>query len=244
MLPQDILAGAPMADATEEFLAQLVRDIEELTAKADQKKQLVNQICADRAIAPRYADAGGAGGTHAMSFGGTIRRDHFHGRKMATAIREYLEMRGASDRGGLGAATVNEIYAALVEGGFTFETKNDLNAKRGLRDALMKNSGAFHRVGDAYGLVEWYPKPPRPEKPSKKPKRKAKKKATPAPAAAKPAAPKPAAKDNLDFMRGKPTSKPAPATSGDNVVDLKQPKTPAASPTAAGEQRERIIDRI
>jgi hypothetical protein len=187
---------ATMADPTEEFLAQLVRDVEELTSKADQKKQLINQICADRGIAPRYADAGG--GTHAVSLGvGSIRRDQFHGRKMATAIREYLQLRGPSDRGGLGAAAVNEIYAALMEGGFTFDTKNDLNAKRGLRDALAKNTAAFHRVGDAYGLIEWYPKPPRPEKPAKKVKKNKKK-----------------------IIQQKMLPKPK-STAVDNVVDIK-----------------------
>jgi hypothetical protein len=200
-----------MADTTEEFLNGLVRDVDELLAKADQKKQLINQICADRGLPARYSDVGGGRPT---SLGvGSIRRDQFHGRKMATAIREYLQLRGASDRGGLGAANINEIYAALLEGGFTFDTKNDLNAKRGLRDALSKNTLAFHRVGDSYGLTEWYPKPPRPEKPAKKARRKAKKKAkakTPAKAAA----------------------------AGDNVVDLKpaarQPRKPAMPAAGSG----------
>jgi hypothetical protein len=195
-------------DPLDAYLAQLDRDVEELLAKAEQKKRLANQVCADSGRPPRYADTGEVFvGSSVTASLGSIRRDHFHGRKMATAIREYLQMRGASDRGGLGAASVNEIYAALIEGGFTFDTKNDLNAKRGLRDALMKNSVTFHRVGDAYGLIEWYPKPPRTDKPVKK-RRKGKKTAD--------------RKSSVRDTKG---------TTADNVVDLKSEtqKQPGAS---------------
>jgi hypothetical protein len=154
-----------MADTVDEYIAQQMREIDELLAKADAKKRIVNQVSVDRGLPPRYPDATGDIVVRASgSATGTIKRDQFHARPMATAIREYLQMRGPSDRGGLGAATVNEIYTALVDGGFGFETKNDLNAKRGLRDALTKNTVTFHRVGDAYGLVEWYPKPQKPAK--------------------------------------------------------------------------------
>jgi len=154
-----------MADTIDEYIAQQMREIDELLSKADAKKRIVNQVSVDRGLPPRYPDAIGDVAVRTSSAtAGTIRRDQFHARPMATAIREYLQMRGASDRGGMGAATVNEIYSALVDGGFGFETKNDLNAKRGLRDALSKNTVTFHRVGDAYGLVEWYPKPQKPEK--------------------------------------------------------------------------------
>lgn len=56
-------------------------------------------------------------------------------------------------------AKVTTLATAELIAGFVFETKNDLNAKRGLREALSKNTATFHRVGDSYGLLEWYPKP-------------------------------------------------------------------------------------
>ena len=73
----------------------------------------------------------------------------------ASAVREILEMRKA---GGLGAASVNEIYDMLVTGGFHFDAKDDENAKRSLRISLTKNSALFHRVPNGqYGLLSWYP---------------------------------------------------------------------------------------
>lgn len=159
--------------ALNQLLNSMLHEIGELEAKLEQKKQLVNGLCLDRGQPARFTDIGGG---RTRPIGMSSRRDQFYGKPLATAMREYLEMRGRSDRGGLGAANINEIHAALVEGGFKFETKNIENAKRGLRDALSKNVIVFHRVGDAYGLTEWYPKPPRPDHPAKKARRAASKK--------------------------------------------------------------------
>jgi hypothetical protein len=79
-----------------------------------------------------------------------------------------------------------------------------LNAKRGLRDALSKNTSTFHRIGDAYGLVEWYPKPPRPERPAKKVR-----------------------SSNKKAKRTKVAQEPN-AAAADNVVDLKSEAEKAA----------------
>jgi hypothetical protein len=90
-----------------------------------------------------------------------LRRDQFYGVPLASAVKDYLRMRGDPKSGGSGAATVNEIFGALKAGGFHFDTKVDDNAKRNLRISLSKNVTAFHRVpgdGDgAYGLTDWYP---------------------------------------------------------------------------------------
>jgi hypothetical protein len=152
-------------DAFNQFIGPVLKTIDELEAELLRKKLFVNDACLEHDLPPRFTDLN-KGSRPTIS---TIRRDQFHGRPMATASREYLEMRGPSDKGGLGAASVNEIYEALLQGGYKFETKNDLNAKRGLREALSKNTITFRRVGEAYGLLEWYPKPPRLEK---KPKQK------------------------------------------------------------------------
>jgi len=147
-------------------IGPILKNIEKLEAELLSDKKLVNELLVRNGQAPRFTDIGRSS-TPSIS---SIRRDQFHGRPLATAGREYLEMRGPSDRGGLGAASVNEIYEALLQGGYTFDTKNDLNAKRGLREALSKNTPVFRRVGDAYGLTEWYPKGARPEKPKRKTK--------------------------------------------------------------------------
>lgn len=135
---------------------QMVVEIEKLDREAGELKRAVNKMCELGGRAPMYkVDDSQAKGT------ASLRRDHFFGVPLATAVRQFLVMRGDPKAGGQGAATVNEIYSALVKGGFSFETKSALNAKRGLRVSLSKNTQTFTRVGgegeDAYGLAEWYP---------------------------------------------------------------------------------------
>ena len=142
---------------------RIVRSIDDLEGQVTQKKRLANELCREYGRTPRYPDAE-APKSQSIALSG---RDVFYGRPMATVVREFLEIRGPSNQGGLGAATVNEIYDAIVGGGFKFDTKDEANAKRSLRIALAKNTATFHKVGgagaDAYGLTEWYPnaKPPR-----------------------------------------------------------------------------------
>jgi hypothetical protein len=134
-------------------IGRLIKTIDELEGALAQKKRLVNELCKEYGRPLRFDEV-----ESVRSRGvGTLKRDQFYGKPLATAIREYLEMRGPSDRGGLGAASVNEIFGALTEGGFKFDTKNEANAKRGLRIGLSKNTVTFHRVGESYGLLEWYP---------------------------------------------------------------------------------------
>lgn len=138
----------------ERAIADLVAKIEERMKPIRDDMRMVNILCGHAKLPPRFPDV------ETQRTGGSqnFRRDQFFGKPLATVVREYLEIRGPSDRGGLGAATVNEIYDALIAGGYKPETSDEVNAKRGLRIALTKNSAAFYRVpGGAYGLLEWYP---------------------------------------------------------------------------------------
>jgi len=142
----------------EETIADLVADIDERLRPIIEDQRMVNRLCEKVGLPLRYPEAETAG----MGRTRSIRRDQFHKKPLATAVREYLTIRGRSDQGGLGAATVNEIFDALISGGYTPETDDEDNAKRGLRIALTKNSVTFYRVpggpsGDTYGLLEWYP---------------------------------------------------------------------------------------
>jgi hypothetical protein len=84
----------------------------------------------------------------------SIRPGQFYGQPLATCVRTILEMRRAAQ---LDAATVNEIFDALKEGGYAFEAKDDENAKSGLRQSLRKNQ-IFHRIPSGqWGLLAWYP---------------------------------------------------------------------------------------
>jgi hypothetical protein len=86
---------------------------------------------------------------------GNWRSDEFYGQPLAAVVRKILLARKAVN---LGAAPVNDIYAAMKEGGFDFGSQDDESAKHGLRASLRKNTFAFHRLPNGnYGLKEWYP---------------------------------------------------------------------------------------
>lgn len=137
-------------------IARMMADVRRLEDEANELKRTVNKLCQYANRPPAYSVA-----DTKVPDVFNIRRDQFYGVPLATAVREYLSMRGDPKTGGLGATTVNEIFAALKEGGFAFDTKNDENAKRGLRISLAKNVAAFTKVpgiGEgAFGLTEWYP---------------------------------------------------------------------------------------
>ena len=80
-----------------------------------------------------------------------IKPDQFFNKPLATAVREYLQMRR-------GAASVDEIYAALERGGFEFVGKNEAIKKRGLQISLSKSRRifAYLKASDTFGLWEFY----------------------------------------------------------------------------------------
>jgi len=106
---------------------------------------------------PRGSDVN-AGATEVEGSGAApvqVRSDTFYGKRMGTAVREYMEMRRAS---GQGAAKTREIFDGLKAGGFVFETKDDSVAMISLRNMMRKRSEIFQRVPNgAYGLKAWYP---------------------------------------------------------------------------------------
>jgi len=133
--------------STIELLAKKVKAKED---EANTLKEVINGLCAEVGVAPRYGSIAAS-----SSDASSIRRDQFYGQTITGAARSYLEIRKAA---GLGAASIEEIYKAVREGGYKFETKIEENAKTALRSALRKTSSVFHRVptGD-YGLLAWYP---------------------------------------------------------------------------------------
>jgi hypothetical protein len=84
---------------------------------------------------------------------GPHRSDAYYGKKLATAIREYLEFRRQ-------AVPVEEILKGLEQGGFDF---NALNWTEGVRLRALainigKNTAVFHRLPNGmWGLKTWYP---------------------------------------------------------------------------------------
>lgn len=154
------------------------RKVNEYRGAANELRASINELCEQAGLPPRYPDGGGggpalegrtganAGVTAAASLSATgalsarasllaIASDKFHGKRQATAIKEFLEMRRAA---GVGPAKPREIYDALKQGGYQFTAKEDGTALVGLRTTLRKNSAAFYKLPDgAYGLRSWYP---------------------------------------------------------------------------------------
>ena len=89
------------------------------------KKLMVNGLCEMADRPPFYTDIDVE--TKPTSI--VQRDDEFYGKPLATVVRTILDRRQASN---LGAASVNEIYAAMVDGGYHFGGKNEDNNKRGL----------------------------------------------------------------------------------------------------------------
>src|SRR5208283_2722278 len=138
--------------------------------EANKLKKLVNELCGEAGIAVRYPNIAEANGSI-----GSIRSDQFYGQTLTAAIRNYLEQRKTS---GLGAAGLNEIYLAVRDGGYKFETKSEDNAKVSVGNTLRKSSSIFHRLPNGqYGLLTWYPSAKAKPEDAPAPKKKAKEKA-------------------------------------------------------------------
>jgi hypothetical protein len=152
--------------ALEQRLYDVERKMNEFRGAADAFRASINTLCEQAGLPPRYPDGGGGGSapeskasaTSAASAAASlssIASDRFHGKRQATAVREYLEMRRAAN---LGPGKPREIYGALKRGGYQFTAKDDETALVGLRTTMRKNSVTFYKLPDgAYGLRAWYP---------------------------------------------------------------------------------------
>lgn len=148
-----------MTDAFAPAIAALQSELSELDRKSRELKGTINVLCKHAGIAEMYPNVASENGVTPIT---GIKADTFYGKVIGTAAREYLEMRKA---GNLGPASPREIYDALVQGGFQFETKSEQVALVSLRNNLRKNSRTFHKLPNGqYGLLSWYPnaKPQRP----------------------------------------------------------------------------------
>jgi hypothetical protein len=147
-----------MSDHIRQTIGDLQKSLIEDERKVLDKKRLINQLAEHAGMGRIYSDAALQSGP---SVNLAIRSDQFYGQPLASSIREVLEMRKALNQG---PATVNEIHQALVEGGFAFDTKNEENAKRGLRISITKNTSLFHKLPNGkFGLLEWYPNAKQPK---------------------------------------------------------------------------------
>lgn len=113
-------------------------------------KRFINQLCTFAGEAPMYADAEQRSNAIVP-----LRGDEYYGQKQSTACRLVLERRKAAN---LGPASLDELHAALLEGGYQFAAKTALIEKRSLYQMLIKNTSIFHRLPNGkFGLDAWYP---------------------------------------------------------------------------------------
>jgi hypothetical protein len=129
-------------------IQDLQAQVRETERELAETKRTVNFLCRRIGRDAVYQDT-----EPINSLAGT-RSDEFYGKPLASAVRTILERRAAAS---LGAASVDTIYAAMKAGGYLFDAKNDVTAKRSLSTSLAKNTVTFHKLpnGD-FGLLEWY----------------------------------------------------------------------------------------
>lgn len=140
----------------------LERKIADLERKANAIIEIVNDLLAEDGQPPRspFGSGGPSGhsGTHGHSRAvlTAIKSDTFFGKKLQTAIREYLEIRKATS--GDGPATPREIYDAITSGGYQFDAKDETTALIGMRALLRKRTAFFIKLSNGkYGLTSWCP---------------------------------------------------------------------------------------
>jgi hypothetical protein len=140
-------------------IEELEKELEEIARNATALRSTIN-LLRSKANLPALSESSTVTGvsdgpTSASGTFGQIRPDTFYGKKMGTAAREYLEMRRARNAG---PAKPKEIYSAMVQGGFQFDTKDETVAMVSLRAMLRKNTVMFHKLPNgSYGLKSWYP---------------------------------------------------------------------------------------
>src|SRR5713226_2500886 len=142
---------ADMSDHIQKTIEEALVKLREQEQQVIKTKTLINSLREWAGQPALFPDSE----TNSSTQTGPLRRDEYYGQALSTVVREVLVKRREA---GLGPASVDEIYHAMLEGGYAFETSNEENAKRGLRISLTKNSATFHRLPQGgYGLKEWYP---------------------------------------------------------------------------------------
>lgn len=130
-------------------------ELEEKERNLNALLSTINMLRERAGLEPRQRGTGGEGKAAVASGSFQIKPDTFYGKKLQTAVREYLEMRKAQ---GMGPAKPREIYDAITGGGFQFEASSPEIALVGLRALLRKRTNFFHKLPNGtYGMTAWYP---------------------------------------------------------------------------------------
>lgn len=141
-----------MSEHVDMTIASLQEKIKGFDDEIVKIKKTINQLLDLEGRPPLYTDAdlqvSATGG-----IGINVRRDEFYNKPLATCARTILERRQSAN---LGAASLDELYGALLAGGYDPGNKNEGIAKRNIAITLAKNT-AFNRLpNDTWGMREWY----------------------------------------------------------------------------------------
>ncbi len=147
------------ASAFQPAINALEKDLADLERQANGLLQSINLLREKAGLPPRPGGFLASSG-HGPSGDGPsaikLHSDTFTGKKLGSAVREYLEMRKKS--GADAPATSREIFDALKEGGFISGAKDDATGLVVLRTMLRKNTTMFAKLQNGkYGLRAWYP---------------------------------------------------------------------------------------
>jgi hypothetical protein len=147
------------ASAFQPAIDALEKDLTDLERKANGILQSINLLREKAGLPPRPPSGWHPEKTHdgsGATSNVTLHSDSFTGKKLGSAVREYLEMRKRS--GGDAPASSREIFDALKQGGFVSGAKDDSTALVVLRTMLRKNTVTFAKLQNGkYGLRAWYP---------------------------------------------------------------------------------------
>lgn len=145
-----------MATDLENAVEALYGEMGTLSGRMAEIKKTINSLSALMGKPQPFSDVELSNVSGSLS----IAADQFFGKGLATAVKEFLKMRGR-------AVPAKEIYEALKAGGYDFgETKAENIQYRNLTISLSKNTNDFVYVksSDAYGLWEFYPEKKRERK--------------------------------------------------------------------------------
>lgn len=122
----------------------LLEKLEEQEHAVIETKKMINSLLGMMGENPRFLDADLQ---HTQK---TFRPDMFYGKPLATAAREFLELRGT-------ACFAEDILKGLSQGGFDFEW-NEKDRLRNMAISISKNSLVFQKIPNGMiGLLIWYP---------------------------------------------------------------------------------------
>ncbi len=141
--------------------AELTPLREQLAAKEAELNPLkvtANELCKLAGLPAEYvigAPGSGSAPAAAQASRIAIRPDQFFNKELGEAVVEYLTMKKTSDAPA--PASVDEIFTALVSGGYKFNGSSDATNKNALKTSLTRNTAQMAKISDdLYGLRKWY----------------------------------------------------------------------------------------